>query len=216
MRGIVAVVLFLSCSAFVAESKSADPSTNVLLSDLTRCDRTFFETLKKERDAFATVLRFNNATTVAYFRVPDRADPQRSLLRFSAPIRIGTVEVVGYFDEVMGFGESGLALSWGFLVGAPIVEVVSSTESLIWEGKRLRKDNAVHVRSEVWDHSKASNGWMSAIAVADKAPAVGTVERVLLIESFDEDKSLTRFGCSLQGSVTPEMLRSERPDLGAN
>ncbi|MSQ20464.1 MAG: hypothetical protein EXR39_13110 [Betaproteobacteria bacterium] len=94
-------------------------------------------------------------------------------------------------------------------------EVVAATELLIWEGKRLRKDNAVHVRSEIWDHKKAAKDWVSAIAVADRAPAAGTVERVLLIEPFDEDKSLTRFGCSLQGAVTPEILRTVRPDLSA-
>jgi hypothetical protein len=212
MKFLVLVVLILTCSAFARESKA----DNALLSDLTRCDRTFFETLKRERDTFAAVLRFSNAPTVAFFRVPDRSDPERSLLRFSAPIKVGAVEVVGYFDEVMGFGHDGLALSWGFLVAAPIADVVSATEPHIWDVKRLRKDNTVHVRSEIWDHSKAANGWVSAIAVADKAPAVGTVERVLLIEPFGDNKSLTRFGCSLQGSVTPEMLRSERPDLGAN
>ena len=216
MKFFALVLAFLTCNAFAAESKSVNAAANALLADLTRCDKTFFETLKKERDVCTSVFSFSNGRTVAYFRVPDRSDPKRSLLRFNAPISIGAMEVAGYFDEVMGFGNEGLALSWGFLLSAPIADVVAATESVIWERQRLRKDNAVHVRSEIWDHKKAANGWVSAIAVADKAPAPGTVERVLLIEAFDEDASLTRFGCSLQGAVTPEMLRRDRPDLSGD
>jgi len=41
------------------------------------------------------------------------------------------------------------------------------------------------------------------------------VERVLMIEPYEKDPSLTRFACSLRGPVTPEVLKATRPDVNA-
>jgi hypothetical protein len=209
MKLVTLILVALSMNAIAAEPRLAD----VLLGDLTRCDRKFFETLGQQRGELSSNPHFRIARSLGFFDVQDRGDLNHSLRRFDTPTKIGSLDAIGYFDEVLELGDANLFLSWGFLIRAPAAEVVRSTRALIWENERLRKDQAVHVRSEIWTHSNAEKGWVRAATVADQSPAAGTVERVLLIEPLEDDASLTRFGCSLQGAVTREMIRSERPDL---
>ncbi len=210
MKFIALMFLFFSMNAFGMDARPAD----ALLGDLTRCDRKFFETLHQQRDEFAHVYHFRNAPPISYFAVPNRADPDRSLREFNTPIKFGAFEVIGYFDEVLAIGDS-VFLSWGFVLQATPAEIAAATRPLIWENERLRKDAHVFVRTEMWEHKNASRGWVNALTVADKIAAAGTVERVFLIEPFGEHAGFTRFGCSLQGSITPDIIRTERPDLRA-
>ncbi|MSQ20465.1 MAG: hypothetical protein EXR39_13115 [Betaproteobacteria bacterium] len=55
MKLFALVLVFVTCNAFAAEAKPVGAAANAFLGDLTRCDNTFFETLKKERDAFSSV-----------------------------------------------------------------------------------------------------------------------------------------------------------------
>ena len=189
------------------------PPSDRILSDLSRCDRTFFATLGQHAGDYASNPHFRTSGTDGYFAVADRSNQKLSIRKFSPPLKIGSFDAVAYFDEVFVMSGNSLSVSWGFILRAPIKDVVAATRSLVWDAPRLRQDDIVYVRSELWAHAKKDAGWEKVETASGQVPKAGTVERVLLIEPYEEDASLTRFGCSLQGAVTKEILKTERPDL---
>ncbi|GEM_PF-2434386 len=187
-----------------------------ILADLSRCDSAFFATLGKRDGEYSSNPYFRVSGSNGYFKVADRSDSELNIRKLTPSLMFSGLEAVAYFDEILDIEGGGVIVFWGFLFRAPINDVVTSTQSLLWEGQRLRKDGRVFVRSEVWTHGSEKRDWEKIATFGGQRPKHGTVERVLLIEPFEGDPSLTRFGCSLQGTVTREMLRSERPDLGIN
>ena len=83
----------------------------------------------------------------------------------------------------------------------------------VWDAQRLRQDDPVLVRSEVWTHARPDQGW-APLVTEPGLPKPGTVERVLLIEPYDGETAFIRFGCAIQGQVSPAILDQIRPDLG--
>jgi hypothetical protein len=79
----------------------------------------------------------------------------------------------------------------------------------------LRKDGELFVRSEIMNTNDAAYGWVrNDTPVGGTIPSKGSVERVLLVEpAGGELQALVRVGCSLQGAVTPEVIKKERPDV---
>ncbi len=185
-----------------------------ILADLSRCNGAFFTTLGKSDGEYSSNPHFRVSGSNGYFRVADRSDSELWIRELKPSLMFGGLEAVAYFDEIFDIEGGGVIVAWGFLFRAPINDVVTSTQSLLWEGQRLRKDGRFFVRTEVWTHGSEKRGWKKIATFRGQRPEPGTVERVLLIQPFEDDPSLTRFGCSLQGTVTREMLRSERPDIG--
>ncbi len=187
---------------------------DLLLGALSRCDASFFASLGSNAMVYVANPYFKQRGSYGYFQVPNRNVPESSSQSFDPPLGLGSLEAVGYFDEVLDLGESGKYVSWGFLFRAPVGEVVNQLRSQIWEAQRLRKDDQIFVRSEVWNQLQKNPTWEKVAAIGGTVPKPGTIERVLLIEPSDDNANLTRFGCSLQGSVPAEMLKTERPDMG--
>lgn len=77
-------------------------------------------------------------------------------------------------------------------------EAVQNLRSLLWEGKRLRTEGEVFVRSEVWHHEEPMRGCMKE-STEPGLPKPGTVERVLMIEPCNGEAAFIRVGCSLRG-----------------
>lgn len=202
----------LTCPCVFA---AAQPASDEVLGDLSRCDASFFESLRRHAGEFSSQPQFTKTPGWAYFKVADRANPQHSTLQFNAPLKLHGFEVVGYFDEYMGVSADEAFISWGFLLRAPLEDVVKGTESVVWDSARLQRDGPVFARIEWWDHAHKAEGWQKVSTPGGTDAQTGTVERVLLIEAYDKDPSLTRFGCSLQGTVTPELLQQARPDVVA-
>jgi hypothetical protein len=203
----------VTTSAFATVSATSSVN-NAFFSDLSLCDSKFFTTLGAQPGDFSASTHFRTNGTIGYFQVSDRRDQKLSIVRFSPSHFVGTLEIVGYFDELFSLGNQASMISWGFLVRAPIEQVVAITKPHIWDNNRLERDGPAYVRSELWDSKRSDIGWQKVTTASGQVPKAGTVERVLMIEPYENDSGLTRFGCSLQGSVTREMLRRDRPDLG--
>lgn len=213
MARLLFTCIFLIATSALSAVPPTSPKTDEIFADLSRCDGKFFSSLGARTDELSTNPFFRTIGLIGYFQVTDRGNQKLSIVRFSPSQKVGSFEVVGYFDEIFPLGDQGHMISWGFLVRAPIEQVVAITKSLIWDNDRLRRNDQYYVRSELWTHKTTKGEWQKVTTVGNQIPQVGTVERVLLIEPFEDDPSLTRFGCSLQGSVTREMLRRHRPDL---
>jgi hypothetical protein len=213
-RGVVlnwGVIVLLIVGAPVEATVA--PNSEQLIGDLSTCDKSFFTSLGAQAKALSANPMFRTRGALGYFAVADREDQKLSMVRFVQSEWIGPLEVVGYFDESFGISTHGKMISWGFLVNAPIEKVFAATRPSIWDAARLRSEGPIYVRSEIWIHANSDLGWQKTNTVSEQAPAAGTVERVLLIEPYELDATLTRFGCSLQGDVTREMMNAYRPDV---
>jgi hypothetical protein len=192
-----------------AHASGPDP----LLADLSRCDSTFFAALGRRTGEFRAHPHFRKRGRYGYFQVLDRTDMEASRQWFQTPLPLGSLQAIGYFDEAFDIGEAGQFIAWGFLLLATVEETVLQLKSHIWQAQRLRKIEPVYLRSELWHHAQEQPIWEIADTQIGPSPRPGTVERLLMVEPYEEDARLTRFGCSLQGAITQDMLKSERPDL---
>jgi hypothetical protein len=184
-----------------------------LVRDLSSCDAKFFSTVARKKDAYSAHADIGLEKSSGYFKVQDQRHPTNNRVMFKTPMTVAGLNVVGFFDEVENIPDQGLAYSWGLLVAASVSNAASAFSGLTWEQQRLRKEDEIFVRSEIWDFKRPELKW-AKVKSEPGVPKPGTVERVLMIEPYDGETAFIRYGCSLQGSVTTEMLRELRPDLG--
>lgn len=205
--------LALTTSA-MADSPSAPPSDDILI-DLSRCDRAFFETLQRRATDLAINKHFVKAPAFGYFKVSDRGDPARSFVTFAKPLKVGGVQLTGYFDQLFPLGDHDVFVAWGFVLKAPLADVIKTMQPVLWDNDRLQPDGQMYARTEILDLSQPDNGWQKVVTPGGTELQAGMIERVLIIEPYDKDPAFTRFGCSLHGAVTPDVLKAARPDIDA-
>lgn len=205
-------LFFALCFATTAAHAANVPQTDRVLADLSRCDATFFKTLGEHVVQYSTNPFFQLKGAYGSFQVEDRRDPNANVRTLTPAIQLNNLEAVAYFDEVSSFGNTTF-LFWGFLLRANMDEVLAATRPVIWDSQRLKAEDNVFVRSEMMDLSEKEHIWKKVATTGNQAPRPGTVERVLLIEPYEKDASLIRFGCSIQGTLTKELIRTERPDI---
>jgi hypothetical protein len=206
MKTLAALLLLLAGQTFAGPNED-------LIQALSRCDAGFFKHLAERQPELSKLAPMDTQNGNGYFKVPEQRHPTESRVKFSQPIEVAGVKFIGYFDEIVNATPQVVMYSWGLLTNTDITTMAGALKRHTWEAERLRDERVIYVRSEVWSHAKKELGW-AKVATEDGLPKPGTVERVLMVEPYDGEKGLFRFGCSLQGEVTTEMLRDLRPDLG--
>lgn len=212
LKTSLSTLLLLAWAGTAWAGNSPEPDS--LLGELSRCDGRFFTTLQRRASELSGNPYLAKGAGVAHFKVADRTVPAQSVRHFNAPLPIERLDVVGYFDAHMSLSADDAFLAWGFLVRSTPHDVVKAVQHLIWDQERLLQDGQVYRRTELWDPAQAANGWQKIATPGGTESPPDSIERVLRIEPDDKDPSLTRFGCVLQGTVTPEMLKALRPDIG--
>jgi hypothetical protein len=208
--------LALTTSAMAGSPLSPPaPASDEILADLSRCDRAFFETLQRRATDLAANKHFVRTPAFGYFKVSDRGDPARSAVTFAKPLKLGAVQSTGYFDQLFPLGENDVFVAWGFVLKAPVAEVVKTMQDVLWDNDRLQLDGQMYARTEILDLNQPDNGWQKVVTPGGTELQAGTIERVLIIEPDSKDPASTRFGCSLHGAVTPDVLSAARPDIDA-
>jgi hypothetical protein len=200
----------LAATASVTASSPA-PLPERLIASLSLCDGSFFPMLMAHRDELQAQAPVEPRARSGTWPVENVADPEESRVFFSTPLKIGGLDIIGYFDEVIALPD-GIAVSWGFMLATSLPEAEATLRPLLWDASRLRPDEGYFVRSEIWRHAQPQAGW-SKEATESGLPKPGTVERVFLIETVEGDASFVRAGCSLQGSVSRGLLRQIRPEF---
>ncbi len=213
LKNSVSILSLLAWATAACAGNAPEPDS--LLAELSRCDGRFFASLQRRASELSGNPYLARSAGVAYFTVADRTAPEHSVRRFTAPLPIERLDVVGYFDAHMSLSVDDAFIAWGFLLRADTQAVIKATQHLIWDKERLWQDGQLYTRTELWDPAQAANGWQKVITPGGTEAPPDSVERVLRIEADDKDPSLTRLGCVLQGTVTPEMLKVLRPDIGA-
>ncbi|WP_152606557.1 hypothetical protein [Aquabacterium sp. NJ1] len=211
LKTSVSTLVLLAWAGTACAGNAPEPDS--LLAELSRCDGHFFASLHRRASELSGNPYLAKGTGFAYFKVVDRTVPEQSVRHFNAPLPTERLDVVGYFDAHMSLSADDAFLAWGFLLRAPAQEVAKATQHLIWDKERLLQDGQLYTRTELWDPAQPANGWQKVATPGGTESPPDSVERVLRIEADEKDPSLTRFGCVLQGTVTPEMLKSLRPDI---
>lgn len=180
---------------------------------LSRCDGHFFKVLADRKAQLSALAPMDTEKGHGYFKVANQRHPTDSRVMFARPLEVAGIKLVGYFDEIINIPDQAIIYSWGFLAAPGVRQAAAAWRSLTWDAARLRELEGAFVRSEVWTEARKEQGW-AQVTTQPGVPKPGTVERVLLIEPYDGETTFIRYGCSIQGSVTTEMLRDIRPDLG--
>ncbi|MGC4060743.1 MAG: hypothetical protein QM749_07810 [Aquabacterium sp.] len=200
---------------FVLATSAMAAPTDEILADLSRCDRAFFETLQRRAADLATNKQFVKAPAFGYFKVSDRGDPERSVVTFAKPLKLGGMDLTGYFDQLFPLGDNDVFVAWGFVLKAPVADVIKTMQPMLWDKDRLQPDGQMYTRTEIFDAAQAGIGWQKVVTPGGTELQAGAIERVLIIEPYEKDAAFTRFGCSLHGAVTPDVLKAARPDIDA-
>jgi len=190
------------------------PSSDDLIQQLSSCDAKFFRAIKGNDSNLRSVAPLAYRGDIAFWKVSDRKIDEKSVVMFSAPID-GKIKLIGYTDDIVDLESMGMYYSWGFLASGSPESIAKAIKPIIEDGARLRKDGEGYVRSEIRNTANASSTWEKNNNLAGGSiPKKGTVERVFLLEDGgDKYPGVTRIICSLQGSVTPQLLATERPDI---
>jgi hypothetical protein len=203
------VVLLLNPIISVAQPLSSDD----LIRQLSSCDAKFFRAIKENDSNLRSVAPIAYRGEIAFWIVPDRKVDEKSMVMFSAPID-GKVKLIGYTDDIVDLDSMGMYYSWGFLASGSPESLAKAIKPMIDDGNRLRKDGDVYVRSEIRSAAAGSTWEKNDNLAGGAVPRKGTIERVFLLEDAgDKYPGVTRISCSLQGSVTPQLLATERPDI---
>ena len=211
-----ALALALALIAAAGMPAQAAPDAGAMansLAVLSRCDARFFTDLARQRAALAGLADIAVHQGAGYFKVPEQRHPTESRVIFRQPVVVAGLPVVGYFDEIMDLPDGAMSYAWGYLVAATVAQTGRAWSAQVWDAQRLRQDDPVLVRSEVWTLARPDQGW-APLVTEPGLPKPGTVERVLLIEPYDGETAFIRFGCAIQGQASPAILDQIRPDLG--
>lgn len=182
--------------------------SNELFTAFARCDASFFRQLKITPLPGLSTENQNSAGDLAWIKVPNRKNEKNSRIDLPTNIRVGGLPVLQYQDQVSDLGSLGLYYTWGFVIGAPLEKTHSVLESLIERRDHLKKGLPEFVRVDV---KIGNSDWLPVHTPINNAVGLRKTERVLLLEPYESDSTLAT--CSIQGLITPDILRELRPDI---
>ncbi|ABP60216.1 conserved hypothetical protein [Enterobacter sp. 638] len=178
---------------------------NTLTQSLTRCDTTFFSEIYHQRAKLSRVAPLTvDKHSQAWFKAP--ADGNGTLW-FAQPLHELNLTLSGYFLQTSNLNEInyGKYYYWGLVFKESQEEVMSRLDHLTWT---KAGDDYI---SQTMIKADAKSAWeQNAQAVSGIAPAEQSAEKLLMLSKGKEGTLLL---CSVQGNVTPDMLKTLRPDL---
>lgn len=209
------------CLLSVASIAHGQPATafEQLLSQFSRCDAQFFQSLNTAQLPAATL------TVAKYGAVsaPKILNPLQEGGRYQAfeqPLLVNGVRLLGYYNEAQSLKSVGNLLFWGFIAEGEPREVAAALKPLLVDNHRLKADRSAMVRVEIRRVGDPIDSWRTeGLVGGGVATPFGFVERVLSIDKGIASAPIsgrTTIFCSLQGTVTAPLLQVYRPDLNAH
>lgn len=201
------VTLFFLFFSFIA---SADKLP--LMNSLIQCSPDFFNivyTNKEELKKHTNVIVFNN--NQAYIPVENRTDSEKNYVYFKTPIIYQNLTIKGYYDSAMDLGKIGKYYFWGFIIDNDISQIKETMNFLEW--KNMEKDLLYMANPKIRhidDDIKIWHKNTGTVVGVKTIPAPETTEKLLLLE---KGTGMNLLICSIQGVVSSELLKQERPDI---
>lgn len=178
-----------------------------MVRDFSVCDAGFFRNLNKNTDSWSRLAPVKSAENASWFKVADRNTRGSDQVALVGSPQVAGLPVLAYFDEHSDMGSLGDYYYWGFVVRGRLDDVVSKLKPLVNGNARLREVDGNWVRTEV---KILKSPWLK-VDSPNNAPGRARAERVFLIEREKQDT--VRISCSLQGAISADILRDNRPDI---
>ena len=209
MRKLVNSLLVVSLSLYGGNALSQEQSASSTFEQFSSCDASFFKSLNQNSKMWADQVPLKKVNGVARIDVPNRLSSSNSSVKFKRPVIINGVGFQSYYDEYIDLGSLGKIYNWGFEVDVSIDEAASKLMPLIYDSERLTLSDGHYARTEV---KVLNSPWVKLKMNSGVAAGLSRTERAFFIER-DDEKKITRITCSIQGGVTPAILKEVRPDI---
>lgn len=203
---LFALYAALSVSNSFAFSQKLDSS----VAALTACDASFFQTLHQEKEAWKKHANIETVNAISWIKTTNRKQDNGNVYKFKAPIKAQGLTLTHFIDESSSIGENADFYYWGFKVTGTVDETAEQLKKFMVASERLRKVDDSYVRTEL---KIGKMPWLQAKLESGKIPRALTVERVLLIEADESQPNTSKVLCSIQGSITADVLQEIRPDI---
>lgn len=190
-----------------------------LLTEFSRCDAQFFESLRDARLPAGT-LRLSDYDSVKAPTIMSPLQEGGTYQEFEKPLIVNDVRMVGYYNQAETIKSVGNFLFWGFVADGSAQEVAAKLKPLIVDNARFVSQGKATARAEIRRVGDPIGQWRTEkLTGPGVATPFGFVDRVLMVDTGDTTAPLaghTTVFCSLQGTVTAPLLQVYRPDLNAH
>ncbi|OCG21699.1 hypothetical protein A9G22_06120 [Gilliamella sp. App2-1] len=183
-----------------------------LIDSLTLCTSDFFRNIynnKDELEKYTHIKLFNQ--NQAYIPVENRSDIAKNYVYFKTPMTYKNLTITGYYDNAMDLGKIGKYYFWGFIIDNDINQIKEALNFIDWKNM---EDNLLYIGNpmirNIDDNIQVWHKNTGTVVGVKTIPAPDTTEKLLLLETGSNMNLLI---CSIQGFVTAELLRQERPDI---
>lgn len=209
MKLSLPAALLISISLLPALSRASDDALTDTLKAFTRCDASFFKSLKIHRDAWSAHAALIQEKDTAWIRPDDRTHRFDNVVPLSNAPTAGDMKLLAYVNLSGSLGPLGETYYWGFIVDGNIDEVAHHLTALLEEPTRLQHIDNTYSRAELrvgdhWQPTRSNPG----VPVGNQK-----TERLLYLEPEGEEGVRSRISCSLQGRVDHPLLAHTRPDM---
>ncbi|UVO06460.1 hypothetical protein LW347_10955 [Pectobacterium polonicum] len=192
--------------AFLTLSAMGSVQAESLQESLLHCDNRFFSELYAQQKTFSgsALLKIDNKHH-AWFVPPKNGG---DVIWFSQPVKSDNLVLSGYFVRQNDLDEMGKYYFWGLIIDGSAAEVAAALSKANWQkagDEYFANPMIKRTGDQMW---KLNPGAASGIA-----PAKGSVEKLALLSDSGDKAQLL---CSIQGSVTEDILLPLRPDLIGN
>ncbi|MWN06495.1 hypothetical protein [Gilliamella sp. Pas-s95] len=201
------IALFFMFYSFIASAEKLP-----LIDSLTLCTPSFFKDVyanKEELEKYTNIKVFNQ--NQAYIPVENRTNLDRNYVYFKTPMAYKNLTITGYYDSAMDLGKIGKYYFWGFIVDNDINQIKETLKEINWKNM---EENLLYIGNpmirSINDDTQVWHKNTGTVVGVKTIPAPDTTEKLLLLE---KGPNMTLLICSIQGVVTPQLLKQERPDI---
>ncbi|MWP50207.1 MULTISPECIES: hypothetical protein [unclassified Gilliamella] len=203
----IIIALFLMHYPFVT---SADKLP--LIDSLVLCSPNFFKDIyinKEELEKHTDIKLIDQ--NQAYIYVENRADIAKNYVYFTHPITYKNLTITGYYDSAIDLGKMGKYYFWGFIIDNDINQIKETLNFVEWKNM---EDNLLYIANpKIRNINDDLQTWYKntdTVVGVKTIPVPDTTEKLLLLE---KGPNMNLLICSIQGIVTPALLKQERPDI---
>lgn len=218
LRSVFSGAALLAIAAACTAQAQTVTTPEQLLTEFSRCDAHFFESLRDARLP-ADTLRLSEYGLVKAPTILNPLQEGGTYQRFETPLIVNGVSMVGYYNQVQTIKDLGNFLFWGFVADGSPDEVAAKLKPLIFDNTRFVRQGKAVARAEIRRVGDPIGQWRTeGLTGPGVATPFGFVDRVFIIDAADASPPLaghTTVLCSLQGTVTAPLLQVYRPDLNA-